>query len=148
MHATCHVVMAASQTRANEKQESEFLTETSPCSSKLPKSCHTHTLTHTRTSDCTVSTLECISFKFLYRSGIFNFKWHFYGIINCQHLCYIFCTSGMCKPQTYTSAKTLKFLQLDLQVHGLGWHQDWQWRHSHCESIAAGKLKFGFNQIH
>lgn len=81
-----------------------------------PSSPKAVSLTHTHTSDCTVSTPECISLKcFLDRSDIFNFKCHFYGITDCQHLCYLSCISGMCKPQTYTSAKTLKFLQLDLQ---------------------------------
>lgn len=75
-----------------------------------------NTHTHTHISDCTVSTPECIFFKwFLDRSDTFNFKCHFYAITDGQRLCYSSCTSGMHKPQTYTSAKMLKFLQLHLQ---------------------------------
>lgn len=116
---------------------------TFPCFSKLPKSCDTHTHTYTHTSDCIVSTLECISFKcFLYRSDTFNLNVTFMESlivsISVTYSVPVECANSRLTLQQ----KCWSFCSwIYKAVYGLGWHQDWQWRHSHCESIVAGKLK-------
>lgn len=103
----------------------------------------THSHTHTRTSDCTVSTLECISFKcFLYRNDTFNLNVTFMESLIVSISVTYSVPVECANPRLTLQQKCWSFCSwIYKAVYGLGWHQDWQWRHSHCESIVAGKLK-------